>query len=418
MKVRLKGVGALPEAELSVDGLTVITGVNNTGKSTIMKSIFVLADAAADLENEIQRNIIHLASRIFFEYVDRLGKKGTLSLKEFASAIVQRDLERVEFFLKNIAPEAAEENGKTDKYFRMRALEQYADDSKYIRDFSSGNLDSSVFFKRFVKDNIYAEFSNQIRNIRTNEPAQIEFVFGDRSHGISFDENDEVILHGGIPEYYRRAVYIDTPYVLDDVCNDDLYIGAENHAGKIARMIGEKNNGSVIERISADERAKRINALVKKVLSGTFKPAPRGTLYILDGAELSVKNLATGMKTFSLIKMLIESGQITEGSIILMDEPEAHVHPEWQLILAEILVLLSKDMGIKIVISTHSPQMLLAIEAYSMEHDMHVDYYNTQNENGNIAVEDVSGMLERVYGPMADAYDKADEIYLKNFGKK
>ena len=42
MKIRLSNVGALPDVEVPFDGLTVITGINGTGKSTVLKTIYCM----------------------------------------------------------------------------------------------------------------------------------------------------------------------------------------------------------------------------------------------------------------------------------------------------------------------------------------------------------------------------------------
>lgn len=71
------------------------------------------------------------------------------------------------------------------------------------------------------------------------------------------------------------------------------------------------------------------------------------------------------MKSFIIIKTLLQNGSIDENGIIILDEPEIHLHPEWQLKFAEIIVLLQKEFGLNILLNTHSPYFLNAIEVYS-----------------------------------------------------
>lgn len=40
MKLRLKGIGKIESAEVALDGITVIAGENNTGKSTVGRALF------------------------------------------------------------------------------------------------------------------------------------------------------------------------------------------------------------------------------------------------------------------------------------------------------------------------------------------------------------------------------------------
>ena len=76
-----------------------------------------------------------------------------------------------------------------------------------------------------------------------------------------------------------------------------------------------------------------------------------------DEKKLNIVNYSSGMKTFYLIKSLLEKGVIRENGTLILDEPEVHLHPEWQLKFAEIIVLLQKEFGLHILINTHSPYL-------------------------------------------------------------
>ena len=66
-------------------------------------------------------------------------------------------------------------------------------------------------------------------------------------------------------------------------------------------------------------------------------------------------NLSTGMKNFVILKQLLQNGSIDENGIVILDEPEIHLHPEWQLKFAEIIVLLQIEFGVHVLLNTHSP---------------------------------------------------------------
>ena len=87
--------------------------------------------------------------------------------------------------------------------------------------------------------------------------------------------------------------------------------------------------------------------------------------YVCKDNSLDVRNLATGSKLFAIIKILLEHGKIDTNTLIVLDEPENHLHPAWQLKLARLIVKLTKELNVKFVITTHSPSFLLAIETYS-----------------------------------------------------
>ena len=84
-----------------------------------------------------------------------------------------------------------------------------------------------------------------------------------------------------------------------------------------------------------------------------------------DGARLHVNNLATGSKMFFIIKKLLLNGLINENAVLVLDEPESHLHPEWINKFAEILVVLIKDVKVNILLTTHSPNLMLALDYIS-----------------------------------------------------
>ena len=53
--------------------------------------------------------------------------------------------------------------------------------------------------------------------------------------------------------------------------------------------------------------------------------------------ELEISNIASGCKSFGLLYILLKTGVITKDSLIVFDEPENHLHPEWQIKYAEII---------------------------------------------------------------------------------
>lgn len=45
MKLSLKNIGKLKNAEIEINGITIIAGENDTGKSTISKSLYSIFNA-------------------------------------------------------------------------------------------------------------------------------------------------------------------------------------------------------------------------------------------------------------------------------------------------------------------------------------------------------------------------------------
>ena len=108
-------------------------------------------------------------------------------------------------------------------------------------------------------------------------------------------------------------------------------------------------------------------------------------------------------KRVQLVSINSTNGTLEQNGTIILDEPEIHLHPEWQLIFAELIVLIQKKFGMHILLNTHSPYFLNAIEVYSTKYGIEdkCKYYMTNaNQDGSV-IEDVSDNIEKIYKKLA-----------------
>lgn len=53
-------------------------------------------------------------------------------------------------------------------------------------------------------------------------------------------------------------------------------------------------------------------------------------------------NVASGIKTFGIIQLLLDADEINPGKMLIIDEPENHLHPKWQIDCAQLIVKMVK----------------------------------------------------------------------------
>ena len=118
---------------------------------------------------------------------------------------------------------------------------------------------------------------------------------------------------------------------------------------------------------------------------------------------MDIKNTSTGLKTFIILKTLLQNGNLEENGTIILDEPEIHLHPEWQLALAELIILIQKEFGMHILLNTHSPYFLRAVEVYSAKYGISdkCKYYLSENEEDKFIIKDVTTCTDKIYKKLA-----------------
>lgn len=55
MELELKNIGRIEKANIKIDGITVICGDNNTGKSTVGKMLYAVYQSFYDIQGTLER---------------------------------------------------------------------------------------------------------------------------------------------------------------------------------------------------------------------------------------------------------------------------------------------------------------------------------------------------------------------------
>ena len=271
----------------------------------------------------------------------------------------------------------------------------------------------------FEETNNYfeSEFSSNINNVNSkHEIGSIKLKIKDEQIETYF-QNDKLIK---IPNFFSlnfKPIYIDDPFIIDTINQTDFRMFRSDsetnrtHRQVILSQYNKKESENPIDKIIIKEDIQIIYDKIEKILdensTGIIYSYNRGNE---DKKVLSIDNLSSGMKTFYLLKKLIENGTIEPNSPVILDEPEVHLHPEWQLVLAEIIVLMQKYMNLNFLINSHSPYFVRAIEVYSTKYaiDSKTKYYLAKIENDLSEFEDVTGNVSEIYKILAEPFQKIE----------
>lgn len=463
MNIKLENIGIIKDSTIAIDGLTVITGKNNSGKTTVGKTLYSLLDAVCNIRQKAEmdryvyikkqldnvQNIfedfslyirrVELKNELFADYPN-LGSLFTRGYRR--SSVMPR--EEIEKFAHSIVEEL--------KAFDIKLFEnisEISELSRYYRYIASKNDETSTLIDSFnnqraqaisilermfldidkdlelidytresINQTLRVEFENQIQpakspgeesRIRLSEKGSVFF---------SFAIADNQIVNDGHPVYtnspYKKVYFIDNPFILDDLSERRyLWLRDEldyetilnpgrivSHNDKLTRTLKTRATTSILEKIVLDKSLKVIKEQIDQIIPGTFKFSEEGNYYVQNDVKLKISNLATGSKLFSIIKLLLEKGELDKTTMLILDEPEAHLHPKWQNSFAELMALLVKKLNVNILLTTHSPNFMLALDAYMRRYDMSekTNFYQTESlDDGFVRYNCVNDDMGKIY---------------------
>lgn len=416
MRLTLKNIGKIKTASIDIKGITVIAGENDTGKSTVSRALFAVFNSFYNIRKQFEDTRIRRIENMLDELIMDADLKFVpmIDTNDIAKTIVsqmdeyrQIDLNVMQSrVLDMFSQHSGWERGELDE-------ETIAEPIARIKDLLE--VSETDFTRSMLKRVLNIEFNDQVCNIFSGENGEIRLQIKDSTIivGVKNDGNISIQNPNNI-SLRTESVYIDNPFVLDNLGSRVYYRRHYNPVGHREHLLTKllrPADTDMFDEIIAGEKLNRIYDKISSVCSGNIirsrKPAGGGYSagYQKKDSDqvLHIANLSTGLKTFVILKMLLTSGVIERNGTVILDEPEIHLHPEWQLLFAELIVLIQKEFGIHVLLNTHSPYFLNAIEVYSAKHgvDDKCKYYLASTQGDVATIDDVTGCIESIYSQLA-----------------
>lgn len=424
MKLGIRNVGVISCGEIELDGITVIAGVNNKGKSTVGKILYALLHDMDEWER-IYKKIRYERILAFLEKESekledfsmqisgakrrRTGKAGQLARsyaenEDFFAAIedmqVKEGVEELVEYLTGYALDYISLYVKKEKTMISSQNKEFIDSwiERAIQNSGDIDLDELHLQRRKLQDSFNIVFNKQYRKIGTDE-SQLTFTEDGRAIHITISEDWDMDLplrtHSGIH-------FIESPRIYDMLSDTKFGYVQREYLQFLMRpnTVIERASFSIDQSI-AQEKVDGIRKFSDIIRRLTETMGGKAEFYQKVGLEfrdvrssgnIHAVNVSTGVKALALLEYALRIGTIRENDILILDEPEINLHPEWQMIYAGALVHLQKDCGIRILLTTHSPYFIRAIECYTdIEGQMErLNVYRAMDDGEGISFENLS----------------------------
>lgn len=329
MKLELENIGIIKKANINIDGLTVIAGENDSGKSTVGKVLYNLVKFTAIASNtrgSIESNDLYKS--YFNEYIDKLFKK---QISKNGNIKFEYEKINFNFIIKN----------------------NFCSDFKLSKNFK--NEESKLFRPIFIDTPFIWNIYNTLKTI-SNLNKQDSFI----------DEVD---------------------FEVSEITKD-LYLSLSIKSKKQTNL----------------------NLNIKDIIEGEFEESLGEYQFNKNGEKINLINTAMGVKYFGILQVLEKNNHLFENQILILDEPEVHLHPKWQLKLAKVITKLVQN-GVKVLINSHSPYMIQALIKYVKDEKLidKSNFYLTHKDGELVNIENVNEELNKIFELLAEPMNEVYE---------
>lgn len=374
MKLILENIGMLKHAEITLHKLCVIAGENDNGKSTVSKIVFCIVKAINRYKEDLQESKEFLISEKIEEIYFLL--RGKLTAAEHLSYLLRtihysrlrtnasEQLNALDGFIETLFDTVELDSETEGKIKGLRnEIQLILNEPENVKQ-SIENAFNKVFASEFDSSLLFQGAEEGCIQLTENTITLIHLVIS--KNGLRLIEEAEPIA-------LKDATFIDSPLILN---NHDVLLQSQtlldidqrrsSQLGRPYTTLHTKDLFNKLRTPTLLPEQGKVNQLlqdIQEIIEGeiAYDRSNRDFVFKRQDKPVSIKNTASGIKVFGLLQMLLVNDFITKNTVLIFDEPENHLHPKWQLKLAQVLVKLIES-GVYVLISSHSPYLIEALK--------------------------------------------------------
>jgi len=439
MKLTVDNFGIIKKAEVQIGGLTVITGENDTGKSTVGKILFSLVKAFAryreDLEESKEVTILSYLEEIYFAVRRAVNITHEIEVRDFFQPRRLQNQIRLEYRMAKDEALYVLDNARSKGIEipnELYSLVEY--NFTKIEYVLNEPEDKKGAINRAIKKAFYSEFKNEIlqKGSDVQNAATISIKDGASDIiDISLNRDGSIRYQANEDLGFSDATYVDSPAIIqfnnmvrtsktlfDDTSSNRLSVPL--HLKDLSSKLSDSMYGFFEFEMFLDDSemavlSKKINGLLDG--SVDYDVDKKDFVFNRDGISISSTNIASGIKAIGMLDLLIKGGNTKKNSLLLLDEPEVNLHPKWQVVYCEIVTALV-SCGVDLIVTTHSPYIVHALKEFSVKKKIKHQFYLAHKKDGvkfsefSDISENISYAIDLLAAPMHELNKKSvDDIF-------
>lgn len=400
IKITVKNYRAIHSASIELNGITIIAGVNGSGKSTLSKLLYTIFNKVKALD-DVYWNALQSEFKPIEEICHQIYD--TLKPTEL-NYLFGIDIEGLRKDVQKAISLLADSYSQDEKINRLVSIIKYNLGIE-IKDKEDLNLILDKFdeavarYENKKKNRSFKELGNEIASELQEE--NIINKISVSEYGYTFfgsDVESVPLLHS-----VKFCTYIDTPKKLE-----------------MPFFYNEWNHIKTQKDVAYNQETSKY--LSDNILKGEASYSEKTSSLIYqrnDGKIFDLSQSATGVQAFAFLQLLLKKGLINDRSLIIIDEPEAHLHPQWIVEYAKVLVELNKKTKAKFFIATHSTDMVSALRYISGKEETldHLTYYRAVPSEADAYTYDYQNMgtdIEQIFESFNKSYELIEKYGIDN----
>lgn len=435
LSLNVRNFRAVKEANIQIKGITVVAGVNSTGKSTLSRLLYHVVKQALEFEEDRKRELGGYFERLLFS-LTRLARDLGIDIEDRVKYFsLQRRSYIGSYDIDELNKTIDELIDEFEKGLLNRSKTKNLSVAELKRVYSVLNIEEPLEREKsddvpFDFPSLFNELRNKLDQVRNSTKEKIN----ERSLSIfTKDLNNILRLQGfnidfsedDIPLFDRERNRVNNIYTIENVFYIDtpfaLQIAESSYRGIVdidtEHWSHLKNSITNAETLQMAGEPQSVYTYIADVIEGDAlidNSSTFGERLIFkrstDGLTIDLSDSATGIKSFAILQMLLSHGLLNDKTLLILDEPEAHLHPQWIVEYARVLVLLNRHLGVRFLLASHNPDMVSALRYISEQEETldDLNFYLSEEteETQQYNFRDLGVDIEPIFDSFNVAFDK------------